>query len=666
MFIDFKQAVTKQFQQMKSMPLFIVDVDKDLLWETYLGSFPEGTNPIFRERAEYDCQQCKQFIRAVGNIVAIDCGKLSSIWDVVGIENTYYQPVADALSKLIKEAAIKNIFLHYEKKAGTDFNIQLLENGDTLKWEHFYLELPDQVVVPKAAIGPKWAEVRSTKEVFQRGLEEITVDALETVLELIAQNSLYRGQENRNVVEVFLKHKKDYDKLKGREKEFFVWSTASLTTRIRNTAIGTLLVDLSEGKELDYAVASYESKVAPTNYKRPTALITPMMIKKAEEKVAELGFETALARRYATIDDITINNILFADRVAKKAMNVFDELAADVMTKFKSLEKVEKVSIDDFIANILPRAESIEIGVENRHESNFMSLIAPCDPESKNMLKWGNNFTWGYKGDVTDSIKERVKAAGGNVTGDLRCSLSWYNRDDLDIHMVEPNNEHIHYGHKLSRTGGGNLDVDMNAGGHYSRTPVENITYPNKREMQEGSYKLSVTNFNKRETINVGFEVEIEFAGVIHKFVYEKDVRDGRSIIVAEFDFNRKTGITFTKTLPETSASKEIWGVKTQDFRKVSMVMNSPNHWDGEETGNKHYFFIVEGCLQDGEARGFFNEFLIPKLNEHRKVFEVLGSKMKTAKSDQQLSGLGFSSTQRNSVFCNVTGSFARKIEITF
>ena len=82
--------------------------------------------------------------------------------------------------------------------------------------------------------------------------------------------------------------------------------------------------------------------------------------------------------------------------------------------------------------------------------------------------------------------------------------------------------------------------------------------------------------------------------------------------------------------------------------------------------GNKHYFFALEGCLNDGKARGFFNEFLVPELDAHRKVIEIVGAKMRTDESDKQLSGLGFSSTQRNSVLCRVSGAFSRVIKLTF
>ena len=77
-------------------------------------------------------------------------------------------------------------------------------------------------------------------------------------------------------------------------------------------------------------------------------------------------------------------------------------------------------------------------------------------------------------------------------------------------------------------------------------------------------------------------------------------------------------------------------------------------------------FFILEGCKTDEDQRGFFNEYLTSDLQKHRKVFEVLGSKMKAKVTEEQLSGLGFSSTQRNSVLCKVSGSFNRVVKINF
>jgi len=94
--------------------------------------------------------------------------------------------------------------------------------------------------------------------------------------------------------------------------------------------------------------------------------------------------------------------------------------------------------------------------------------------------------------------------------------------------------------------------------------------------------------------------------------------------------------------------------------------MNSPNHWDGECTGNKHVFFMLKDCNNPDKARGFYNEFLSDNLNTHRKVFEVLASKMKADPTTDQLSGLGFSTTKKDHVICRVTGSFNRMIKVIF
>jgi hypothetical protein len=85
--------------------LFVVDTDKDILWNLYLDSFPEGTNKVFRERREFDCHCCRQFIRNFGNVVVIKDNKVETLW-VFSTQDTTYQPVIDALSTYVKSKII--------------------------------------------------------------------------------------------------------------------------------------------------------------------------------------------------------------------------------------------------------------------------------------------------------------------------------------------------------------------------------------------------------------------------------------------------------------------------------------------------------------------------------------------------------------------------------
>jgi hypothetical protein len=666
-FKTLKTAVAAQFQRMLPTGLFHVDIEKDMLWQSYLNSFPEGSNPLYQKRTEHDCSCCRGFIRTLGSVVTIVNGEMVSLWDIsVGGP---YQAVADAMSALVKQGKIDNAFLHTEKTVGVSANRQLLADTTVKTWEHFFVNLSTAVVAPGPAIGPKLAESRSTYDVMLRSLQELSVESIGMVLDLIAQNSLYRGEEQQFAVSSFLTLKREFDALTPEARELFVWShvgsTPQSVSRIRNTAIGTMLTDLSGGMDIEDAVKAFELKVAPANYKRPTALVTKRMIADAQVKVNELGLASALERRYATIDDITINNILFADRTAKKAMNVFDDLASRIPESKKALDRVEEVPVEKFFADVLPTAESLEIMFENRHANNLVSLVTAGDPTSKLLFKWPNRFSWSYVGDLTDSIKERVKRAGGQVEADLRCSLSWFNYDDLDLHLTEPGGNEIYYAKRLSALTRGQLDVDMNAGSGTTRSAVENIFYPSKERMRAGTYILAVHNFCLREKSNVGFEAEIEFGGVVHSFSYDKPVRDKETIEVARFKYD-KNGFEIVSSLPSTQSSKTIWSVPTQVFHRANVVMLSPNHWDNLSIGNKHYFFMLEGCRNEGVARGFYNEFLTEELSKHRKVFEIVGAKMKTEESDRQLSGLGFSSTQRNQLLCRVKGSLTRTIKVIF
>ncbi len=115
------------------------------------------------------------------------------------------------------------------------------------------------------------------------------------------------------------------------------------------------------------------------------------------------------------------------------------------------------------------------------------------------------------------------------------------------------------------------------------------------------------------------------------------------------------------KDMQAGSVGRDLWGITTEQFVPVSTVMYSPNYFDGNEVGNRHYFFMLKGCVNDQPTRGIYNEFLRGDLQPHRKVFEVLGDRTKCEPTPDQLSGLGFSSTVRDSVLAKVTMTGGRR-----
>lgn len=667
----FQQAVVQQFETMTPYPLFATVCDKDLLWQHYLGAFPVGTNPIFRKRQEYDCSCCRYFIKHVGHVVGIKAGKLVSIWDDLSIPDGHpFKVVADKMASYVRKLNIENIFLHPEAHLGVVRNAQMTDGG-TLTFDHFHLTLPSHCV-KKQGIDTVLGDKRTTLELIQKGTEKITLDALNTVVDLIGQNSLYRGAENLTNVMEYRRMVQTAQNLSTRAKELYLWSLLATTNagllRLKNTSIGELLMALSEGEDLDVAVGKYEAMVAPTNYKRPTALVTKAMIERAKQQIAELGLAGALERRYATVNDVMVGNVLYVDRNTKRHLkgSVLEDLEPTKGTKIHDLKKMESMSIEKFIKDVLPGTTKLDVLVENTHAPNFVSLIAPTDMEAKPLFKWPNNFSWSYAGEAADSIKERVKRAGGNLTGEVRCSLSWSNYDDLDLHMKEPNGEICFLNRRRISRSGGMLDVDMNAGSGTTRQPVENIVYARKSTMDPGAYTLFVHQYCKRESTGVGFAVEVEIDGVVTTLGYESSLQTGQRVVVGEFTYSKSAGLSFFAKLPSTTTSKIVWNLATQQFHPVSLLSLSPNYWDGAEVGAKHYFFMLDGCRREGSARGLYNEFLTSEFNQHRKVMELIGSKVKTDESDHQLSGLGFTAARGASVVCRVSGSFNRQILITF
>lgn len=269
-------------------------------------------------------------------------------------------------------------------------------------------------------------------------------------------------------------------------------------------------------------------------------------------------------------------------------------------------------------------------------------------------------------------MKQNVKAAGGNVDGVLRFSIQW-NEDgrdncDLDAHCIEPNRNEIYFSNcrkpSLSSMTG-QLDVDIiHPNG---KVAVENITWSDKSKMKPGVYKFFVNQYSG--SARNGFRAEIEFNGEIHSFDYSNSMMAGQDVHVADVILDTNGEFTIKEKISGNSkiSSKTVWGISTNEFTPVSVVCYSPNYFDEQDgIGHRHLFFMLNGCKNDEEPNGYYNEFLKSELEKHKRVFEALGSKCHVEDSDDQLSGIGFSMTKRAELIVKVKGATERILKIKF
>ena len=133
---------------------------------------------------------------------------------------------------------------------------------------------------------------------------------------------------------------------------------------------------------------------------------------------------------------------------------------------------------------------------------------------------------------VEKVIEERLVRESAKK-GTVQISLMWFNRNDLDLHVVDPSGEEIYYGHRVSKSRG-ELDVDMNAGGCSSDSPVENIVWPNENAPC-GEYKVYVKFYSQKcSIVESDYKISIKF-GNEYKIFTGKIKVVGEKLFVCSF-----------------------------------------------------------------------------------------------------------------------------------
>lgn len=640
-------------------PIVELDYDGDIA-EVYLENIPKEYNPIFRERRYFDGNYDKRFLRAVGNMAMItEDYKVVSLWDFES--KTVLEPARKAMLEAVKECNIKDLFLHFEKWVGNEPNVDSKDNR--IIWEHYLYRLPNSLVEKNDYIPTVKGKYRAEYETLSRSLKEVNIEDLTTVIDLIEDNAIYRGREFLKVLIEWRSDKEEYDKINTDEYVWYITIKGMKKERTlfkyRNSVIGSLITDLYEGKDLESAVKSYEAKVAPSNYKRPKALVTTKMVDDAKAKLEELGFLDSIYRAPAKLTDIPTDKVLFTSQEVR-SLSVFDDLKKDAtnnITKKVNLKEAKEVGMKEFF-EMLPNVRKIDLYPNIDVNSSKVVMTKPYYEDSLSPFKWDNGFSWTYTDtDSADSITQRVKNAGGNVDGEVRFSLSWDNTDDLDIILENAyTGDMIFFNRKRNLSG--ELDIDANFM-TIMENPVENIYWNSINDMADGKYYVRVNNYTRRTNSDQGFKLQMAVLGEIVTYSCSTNEVNHHEQMLTVYKNGRSIDII---DVNEKLSKEDISG---KQFIEVKNILKSPNAWSDKVIGNEHVIFLADGIEVNFHVRGFFNEQLNATLNEHRKVTEVLGSKLKLSpdkfEGDDIAKGYGFSITSNKNFYLRLTFENGRK-----
>lgn len=654
---NIKKTFASKLKDNVKTPLFKTSVSS--LFDTFLQYLPDSC------RQEYTCRTCQHFVDRFGGLVFIkeDGTTESAVWNVDNIPGMFQEPIVQ-MKTIVESAQVQDVFVSDYVDLGT---------FDTNGFHHFSAKLPRTMINTSRVKNASQvsAEKAENYGMLKRALEKYSGQDVDQALNILESGSLYRGESYVAMCKWFKETKERISAINDQPAHTnMIWKYAATApagfTHISGSMLGTLLDDIQAGYSFDQIKSRFETNMSAENYRRSQSAPTQRTVESAEKLIEKLRLADSLRRRYAKIDELPADEFIWQSKDKKKE-EVKGGVFAGIQTK--TVESKETKSVipqvtmtwDKFRRTILPTADKLEVKVDGTN--HLIGMVTAAVPESENILNWDNTFSWYYQSGIDSVIRERLEAKGAKYEGcEIRCSLIWNTRTDLDVHCICPDGVEIGFSNKHHANGA--LDVDANVSGE-TLTPVENIRWP-LGKAPEGRYQFYVHNFTNRATHNP-YKLELEVNGKI--YTYDGDIiRNKAKDIVFEFDYVHGGDPKFT-TRSKKTGSKETWGIGN-GFTEVSAIIPSPNMW-GEHPYKKsgeHTFFLLKDCkdMTGGVGRGFFTEMLKSDLQEIRKTLEAYtDSTPIEGEEEASACGVGYSKDKEWNLLVKVTaGNTVKMIKV--
>lgn len=383
---SFQQAITANTAD--TTPLFTTDASD--LYTLFLEHLPKEAQQC------YNCSTCRHFVNRFGRLVRIDAksGRAAAVmWN--GQVPAFFKQAVDAVKAKVEAAKITGVFVTDKAELGC---------AKTGIWVHMAVDVPKKMVY-QGKIRTTFQEAAGKAqdyEVLRSSVAKYQQKDVETAVNLLRSDALYRGEQILGMAEWFLETIKLFHG--NAEADNILWYRAASAPigfcHIPASMVGTLLDDIAEGYSVAAIKDRFNEKMHPLQYQRPQAAPAAGNVKRAEEIVAKLGLEKSFERRYAHLDEMQA-----IWKPVRENTAAVGGMFAGIPVKNKKnkgrnpVEAPETViTFEKFNRTVLPGAEKMELLVTN-HDDSYAAFLTAVHPDAPPIILWDreddrNPFSW--------------------------------------------------------------------------------------------------------------------------------------------------------------------------------------------------------------------------------------------------------------------------------
>ena len=410
-------AIRKSFGDATASKEPLFTTSADTLYDIFLNNLPEEA------RQHYNCRSCRHWMNRYGGLVTIsDNGTVLPIMFMADIPD-FFRDAVDEVIRAIIASKVTGVFLTSDKHLGVEQS-----NG----WYHMYVNSPKHII-HNNRIHNEFQTMAQKKQDYLMLLNAFTKyqkSTIETAVNLLHSNTLYRSEKVLGIAEWFLNVKTNAEMLNGKQKSNYIWKMSATAPagfcHVSSSMIGTLLDDIEEGMGVEAVKRRFAEKMNPLQYQRPQVAPGAQNIARAEEIVAKLGIENSLKRRFARMYDLKLTWAPHPEKhTPAKTTGIFSSIKAKEESRPKKPTIVADggtMTWDKFQRTVLPNAKKIEMHIPYGPRS-YAALVTAEDPSAPPIVQWDseenrNPVSWYlYSGDSYPTDWNLPREAWTEVTG---------------------------------------------------------------------------------------------------------------------------------------------------------------------------------------------------------------------------------------------------------